>query len=206
MALDAHAEQMVATYLGAVATAMANGNAAVLAELLSAGAQVVTPGFEYFRSRFITPTAPLSEAMQFFKAARVLDPRRVRDIPSALADAMTFKFLTADAKLALQKEFATYVSLAERVAHDLDLLEWWRSKRSLLPSWSRLAFIVALVSPSSATVERVFSMLRSLINDQQESALEDFVESSLTIRYNNLSRAKLPEDVLRGLELRAFGL
>jgi hypothetical protein len=117
-----------------------------------------------------------------------------------------FKFLTVEAKLALQREWAAYLSLAQGTAGDIDLMEWWRSMQAQLPHWSKLAFAVALFSPSSGVVERVFSMLRTLTGDRQESALEDFVECSLTVRFNNLSRSKLPEEVLRGLGLNAHGL
>jgi hypothetical protein len=196
--------------MGMVATNLANGDAALLPALLEEACAVVRPGFQYLLSKFIGPAAPLAQAMQFFKAARTLDPRRVRDLPSALADIMNYRFLSATDKLGLQKEWAAYLALSGEIPAlapgvEFDMLEWWRTKQTQLPNFSRLAFIVAVVSPSSATVERVFSLLRTLIHDQ-ESALEDFIECSLSIRYNNLSRRQLPTEVLARLGLGVFGL
>jgi hypothetical protein len=213
LTLEQHVQALVAPTMGVVATNLANGDPALLPALLEEACAVIRPGFQYMLSKFIGPAAPLAQAMQFFKAARALDPRRVRDLPTALADVMNYRFLTATDKLGLQKEWAAYLALALELpaaaaaAVDFDLLEWWRSKQALLPNFSRLAFIVAVVSPSSATVERVFSLLRTLIHDHQDSALEDFVEQgSLTVRYNNLSRRKLPLEVLARLGLGIFGL
>jgi hypothetical protein len=45
--------------------------------------------------------------------------------------------------------------------------------------WSGAAFKVALFQPSSACVERVFSMFNNLFGDDRESSLEDLIESSL---------------------------
>ena len=46
-----------------------------------------------------------------------------------------------------------------------------------------------LMEPSSASTERVFSLLNNaFINAQQESALEDNLETSVMIRYNSAKR------------------
>ena len=44
-----------------------------------------------------------------------------------------------------------------------------------LPNWSAAAAKVALVQPSSATVERTFSILKQCFNHTQQSALQDLV-------------------------------
>jgi len=44
-----------------------------------------------------------------------------------------------------------------------------------------------LLVPSSASAERVFSLL-STLSFQQESALEDYIEASVMIRYNICQR------------------
>jgi len=44
-----------------------------------------------------------------------------------------------------------------------------------------------LLVPSSASAERVFSLL-STLSSQQESALEDYIEASVMIRYNICQR------------------
>ena len=42
-----------------------------------------------------------------------------------------------------------------------------------------------LVQPSSAAAERVFSILSNSFTDTQRSSLEDYIETSIMIQYNN---------------------
>ena len=50
--------------------------------------------------------------------------------------------------------------------------------------WSSAAKQIFLVQPSSAASERVFSLLKASFKDQQESSLQDYVETSLMLQYN----------------------
>ena len=43
------------------------------------------------------------------------------------------------------------------------------------------------MQPSSASAERVFSLLATL-SAQQEAVLEDYIEASVMVRYNNNQR------------------
>ena len=47
------------------------------------------------------------------------------------------------------------------------------------------AAILAIQQPSSAAVERVFSMLNNTFKDQQHNSLQDYLEASIMLRYNN---------------------
>ena len=53
-----------------------------------------------------------------------------------------------------------------------------------LPHWSSVVWKVLLVQPSSATAERIFSMLNQSFGEQQQNALEDLVETSIMLQYN----------------------
>ncbi len=53
---------------------------------------------------------------------------------------------------------------------------------SHLPKWSAAARKIFQIQPSSAAPERVFSSLNNSFGDQQENALQDYVESSLMLR------------------------
>ena len=64
-------------------------------------------------------------------------------------------------------------------------LEWWRRNCGDLPIWSACARKVLLVQPSSAASERVFSMLKASFHDQQDNSLQDYIESSLMLQYND---------------------
>ncbi len=46
---------------------------------------------------------------------------------------------------------------------------------------------MALICPSSAAIERAFSFLRAALDDSQESTLEDAVETTCMLRYNDRS-------------------
>ena len=54
-----------------------------------------------------------------------------------------------------------------------------------LPYWSSAAQKVLVLQPSSAATERVFSHLKALFNDQQDHILQDCIEMSLMLQYNN---------------------
>ena len=43
---------------------------------------------------------------------------------------------------------------------------------------------IFLCQPSSAAAERAFSLLKASFNEQQDSALEDYIETSLMLQYN----------------------
>ena len=65
-----------------------------------------------------------------------------------------------------------------------NLLQWWKSQELLLPHWATIAKSILAVQPSSAVVERAFSLLNSGFNDQQEQSLQDYIEASAMLRYN----------------------
>ena len=66
-------------------------------------------------------------------------------------------------------------------------LVWWAVHPDTLPHWVALVRKLLLVQSSSAAAERVFSFLNTL-SAQQEGALEDYIEASVIIRYNNNQR------------------
>ena len=82
----------------------------------------------------------------------------------------------------LQKELATYKAACIELPEDNDVLRWWRLKMKDLPSWALLLRKVLLLSPSSAAVERVFSILRRTFGQQQDVALADYMRTSLFLQ------------------------
>ena len=68
-----------------------------------------------------------------------------------------------------------------------DVEAWWASKDGdvTIKTWYETATKVMLLQPSSAAAERVFSMLKALMGDQQASkALQDYQQAALMIHYN----------------------
>ena len=67
---------------------------------------------------------------------------------------------------------------------DSEVLEWWHRNEMKLPNWANACKQALLIQPSSAAVERVFSLLQNSFQKQKESAMEDYIESSLMLQYN----------------------
>ena len=63
---------------------------------------------------------------------------------------------------------AAYKAACIELPDDFDLLRWWSLKKKDLPAWARLLRIVLLLAPSSAAVERVFSIMRRSFGPRQD--------------------------------------
>jgi len=70
-----------------------------------------------------------------------------------------------------------------------NILCFWKRNVLTLPNFAELARKIACLSPSSATVERLFSLLSSF-NDNQGSALADYAKARCMIRYNHIFRER----------------
>ena len=57
--------------------------------------------------------------------------------------------------------------------------------RSLTSGQAPTGSIVFAISPSSASCERVFSLLKLMFNEQQISSLADAIRAALMLRYND---------------------
>jgi hypothetical protein len=69
------------------------------------------------------------------------------------------------------------------------LLEWWKNNRDL-SAWIDVLAVAVLLQPSSSSAERVFSMYSWMFDDDQDSALQDFKETALMLRYNEQDRVR----------------
>ena len=85
----------------------------------------------------------------------------------------------------LKAELPQYLDSAADVVEDVDIVDWWKQHAEGLPHWSHAVHSILLVQPSSAAAERVFSILNSTFSDCQDSSLEDYIESSVMLQYNN---------------------
>ena len=71
------------------------------------------------------------------------------------------------------------------VAYTDAVLEWWRINGKNFPAWALAARIVFALSPSSsAACERVFSLLKAMFGDEQMTALADYLNVALKLKYN----------------------
>ena len=64
-----------------------------------------------------------------------------------------------------------------------NIIEFW-SERKSLPAWREFAHLSFLLQPTSASVERAFSILKYIYKEQQLSSMVDLMKTTLMLRYN----------------------
>lgn len=69
-------------------------------------------------------------------------------------------------------------ALLEKIA------DFWAEPNALISAWREFAFLCYLIQPSSACVERSFSILKNIYGDLQTRSLNDLVKVTLQLRYN----------------------
>ena len=125
--------------------------------------------------------------MEAFKATRLFSPFRLTEINPSVSsiDSLTaFPFLRSEIP-ALKQELPLYQAAAQDIDPSFDILLFWKRHENDLPTWAKAARQVLLVQPSSAASERVFSLLRNSFGERQNSALQDYIETSLMLQYNS---------------------
>ena len=178
----------------AVARRLAAGKVAVFNQLVDKAKACITPGLRFFQRKFSNEFHNLVRA---FKSARLCCPvqvQQLRPTVASLAELRNFSFLDDDAVIAgLSLELPHYLASAEgtQVATEEEKVQWWERNSANLPNWSSVVKKTLLVQPSSASAERVFSIMRSSFTNQQQSALEETVEVSVMLCYNGNQRKKL---------------
>ena len=94
----------------------------------------------------------------------------------------------------LKAELPLYLSAAANAptfdradidAYTEGMLTWWRTNSGAFKQWALAARIVFTISPTSASCERVFSLLKLMFGDQQISSLADAIRAALMLRYND---------------------
>lgn len=93
----------------------------------------------------------------------------------------------------LEAEYNLYKHLAATApaADDQEnLLPWWQGQRNALPSWHLLLEQAVLLHPNSAGAERIFALYKNLFAKEQQALLEDYKETAVMLRYNEIQRYK----------------
>ena len=136
--------------------------------------------------------------MIIFQAVALANPHYMRSAQLSVAEvratvAPLIGFLISDALLQnMISELARY-QFACAITNEWDdktwvekatLIEDFWTKHKLLPAWTEFAHLCMLLDPSSACVERAFSILKYLYGDQQSMALQDKIETALMLRCN----------------------
>ena len=90
----------------------------------------------------------------------------------------------------LSISIASHLRLAPRIfKSDVDsytdaILKWWRTNGNSFPKWAMAARMAFALSPNSASCERVFSLVKNMLGEQQMSALADYIRAALMLKFN----------------------
>lgn len=132
----------------------------------------------------------LSIPLAAFKAVRILHPFRAFSlkITDAHVDSLAIiPCIKNNPQLIaqLKQQRASYLVSAEDVELKIDIQDWWKQNHSQFPAWGQAFKIALTLAPSSASAERVFSILQWILSDRQESMLDDQIELALMLNYNS---------------------
>ena len=147
----------------------------------------VEPAITWFLRKF---NVDLYDVVVAFKAARPFCPVTIQWLKptNALVESLrAFPFLDSDTTNdGLKAELPAYLASAEDVVIPIEekKVELWCEHEEQLPRWASAVKQVLLVQPSSATAERVFSILKASFNEQQNCALVDYLQASVMSQYN----------------------
>jgi len=165
----------------------------------------ILPALSYFSKRMNEDCA---SRLLVLRRARIFNPLRVLDVGVKIDEieslATIFPWLEFQNGLISQMivEWAKYksrakdfavppgISFAERASM---IWDWWMRQRVNLPAWSSAVALLALVQPSSAAMERVYSIVRRQFDDKQTKSLMDYVEGSVMLEYNNRPARVVPD-------------
>ena len=128
------------------------------------------------------------ENIAIFEAVRLFNFRYVKQYQLIAEDvnllSRPFPFITEEATSKLMTEKDEYHIAASSVDVGYDLWEFWRDNRMRIPHWYSLAKDMALMQPSTAFMERVFSILRACMDERQESSYSHRIAASALLKYN----------------------
>ena len=168
----------------AVAAAIADENPAQdVAALEQQAKACVQPAIAWFLRKF---NVQLYNTVSVFKAAKYMCPVSVQWLKPIQQS--VFPFLHDDDGIinGLKAELPAYLAATEDMVINTEerKVKWWHDHKDQLPHWASAVKKVLLVQPSSAAAERVFSILNSSFNDQEEHALVDYLQASVITQYN----------------------
>ena len=115
----------------------------------------------------------------------ILYNQEMRIDAQALDSLSVFPFFDTVEIAQLKTELPNYIAACEDIdsLHNI-ILTFWKNHASSLPHWAMAASKVLVVQPSSAAAERVFSLLKHLFSDTQNGSLQDLIDTSLMLQYN----------------------
>ena len=112
---------------------------------------------------------------------------RIREIvaplsPKLLLSSLINKMINELAAYQIQSNKCLWSDMKDKEVLE-NIIEFW-SERNSLPTWRELAHPYYLLQPTSASLERAFSMLKYIYTDQQSLSMVDLIKTTLMLRYN----------------------
>jgi hypothetical protein len=164
-------------------------------DLLQYAIACAQPARAYWLKRF-DAGGDMYAAVQLYRVLRILNPTFVRNhiLTSDELVVMNLPEKHFD-KDVIMNDFASYKLCAiDTVVPQDKTLEngsvtsgvqiWWAENNGRCGIWKEIARAALLISPSSATVERVFSRLSYQVSDLQRSQLLDLIELGIMAYVN----------------------
>jgi len=174
---------------------IANGDDAELSRLRLAALQMVLHAIKWWEVDVMGPNGHLKNQLPLYFACRFINPKLAYihspqtcvHFVETLGSCHPPLFTPIEVE-EIQREMDSYrqelVHLAMNDPHTT--LDWWRPRAARFPGMTRALKKIACLGQTSASCERVFSMLEQVLCSQQEvHALEDYIETYLLARYNH---------------------
>lgn len=135
-------------------------------QLMQYANSCVQEAINYFEKHLATT---FKNTMSIFKVARYFSPHMISHLKPNASDIDqlgAIPFIKTQEIAKLKEELPLYMARAKDIDKDICPLVWWKDNHDHLPTWSREAKKVFLIQPSSAAVERVFSLLNSSFSER----------------------------------------
>ena len=136
-----------------------------------------------------------------FKAARVIRPSFVgvygdaNELVNDMQGLLAFKFMTPEMFSNLTKEVVTYFPIVKHLPDlSLSTKNFWLAYKKELPTWFDLVRKLWLFQPSSAMMERAFSVMNNVFGKQQMTLMNDLFELTVMLRHNRGVRRDARKD------------
>ena len=174
------------------ATALFNGGHLVthgLQHWLDHALAVVKPAIDYWFSKLNGAVGPYTRQKQLYGVAHRFIPhvcasQSVLTLQQEYEKLRGLKFPGAMVD-GLKNEAQAAINECAGVGKITDVVNFWNPRRELLPWHAAATRRIALMQPSEASVERVFSRLKAHFSlAQMSSVLEDLVEAAIMLDYN----------------------
>jgi len=174
---------------------LAAGSAPELASCRQVASAILKPALEWWQSGVMGPAGHLKDDLPFYFNCRFISPTFASTHAADTCISMVEALGTPATPLFTSHEVTRIKDEQESFRQDLvgyalandarSTLEWWKPRSHRFPAMVMALKKIACLNQTSASCERVFSILEQVLTSQQESqALGDYIEVYLMARYN----------------------